>query len=46
MIQTSKKLGMQLMDDALYELYLTGKIDAEQALNFAQDDVTMERRLF
>lgn len=46
MIQTSKKMGMQLMDDALYELYLSGKIDAEQAINFAQDENLMERRLF
>ncbi len=46
MIQTSKKMGMQLMDDALYELYLSGKIDADQAINFAQDENQMERRLF
>lgn len=45
-IQTNKKLGMQVMDDAIYELYLKRRIDAEKALTFAQDPVTMEKRLF
>lgn len=45
-IQTSKKLGMQTMDDAIYELYLKRKIDADKAINFAQDPTALERKLF
>lgn len=45
-IQTGKKIGMQTMDDAIYELYLKKKIDADKAINFAQDPVALERRLF
>lgn len=43
-IQTNKKLGMQTMDDAIYELYLRGKIKREQAIAYAQDAPTMERK--
>ena len=45
MMQTSKKLGMQTMDDALYDLYMSGHISAESALNYAQDIQVMTRRL-
>lgn len=45
-LQTNKKLGMQTMDDAIYELYLQNKIDAKRALRFAQDPVTLEKRLY
>ncbi len=45
-IQTNKKLGMQTMDDAIYDLYLKRKINAEQAVLFAQDPLTLERKLF
>lgn len=45
MIQTNKKLGMQTMDDALYDLYMSGQISAESALNYAQDSQNMERKL-
>lgn len=45
-IQTSKKLGMQTMDDAIYDLYLKRKIDAERALTFAQDPSALERKLY
>lgn len=44
-MQTSKKLGMQTMDDALFDLYMGGQISAESALNYSQDSVTMERKL-
>lgn len=44
-IQTSKKLGMQTMDDAIYDLYLKRKISAEQMLEFAQDAIALERKL-
>lgn len=40
-MQTSKKLGMQTMDDALYELYLKGTISADDAVTYAQDPVQM-----
>lgn len=45
-IQTNKKLGMQTMDDAIFELYLKRKINPEQAVNFAQDPASIERKLF
>lgn len=45
-IQTNKKLGMQLMDDAIYELYLKGSISKEYAVAYAQDVLTMEKKLF
>ena len=44
-MQTSKKLGMQMMDDALFDLYISGQISAESALNYAQDSQNMERKL-
>lgn len=44
-IQTNRKLGMQTMDDAIFELYNSGKIGKEQAISFAQDMITMERKL-
>lgn len=46
MIQTNKKLGMQLMDDAIFELYLKRKIDADHALSYAVDPASLERRMF
>lgn len=46
MIQTSKKMGMQALDDAIFDLYRTGKIDAEQALNYSQDPSALEKRLY
>lgn len=45
-IQTNRKLGMQTMDEAIYNLYINKKIDAEQAIHFAQDQMAIERRLF
>ena len=45
-IQTSRKAGMQVMDDAIYDLYLKRKIDAEQALKYAQNPVALERKLY
>ena len=44
-IQTNKKLGMQTMDDSIFELYLKGSISKEQALAFSQDILTMERKI-
>lgn len=45
-IQTNKKFGMQTMDDAIYELYIKRQIDAEKAINFAQDPSAIERKLY
>jgi twitching motility protein PilT len=45
-IQTNKKMGMQTMDDAIYELYLKGSITREQALAFSGDIQTMEKKLY
>ena len=45
MMQTNKKLGMQTMDDALFDLYISGQISAESAINYAQDSQTMERKI-
>jgi twitching motility protein PilT len=45
-LQSSKKNGMKAMDDAIYELYLFGKITNEQALSFSMDVSAMEKRLF
>lgn len=44
-IQTNKALGMQTMDDALLDLVRFGKIHQEIAIKYAQDSISMERRL-
>ena len=44
-IQTSKKLGMQTMDDAIFDLYVKGDIDKENAVSYAQDSQIMEKRI-
>lgn len=46
LIQTSKKLGMQLMDDALYDLYMKHKINKDVALAYAQDLLTIQKRIY
>jgi pilus retraction protein PilT len=45
-IQTNKSLGMQTMDDAIFNLYFQGRISAEKAIAFAQDMTAMERKMF
>lgn len=45
-MQTSKKIGMQTMDDSIFELYLKHRIDAAHAVEFAQDAATMQQKLF
>lgn len=44
-IQTSKKLGMHTMDDAIFDLYMKGDIDKENAVSYAQDSQIMEKRI-
>ena len=45
-IQTNKKLGMQTMDDAIFELYLKGIVNRDQALALSQDHQTMEKKMY
>jgi len=44
-IENSKKLGMQTMDNAIYELYEKGLINSESAVNFSRDTATMSKNL-
>ena len=45
-VQTNRKQGMVLMDDAIYELYVKGIIRKEYALAYAQDQSFMEKKLY
>lgn len=45
-IQTSKKMGMQTMDDAIFELYQQLKISPDVAMEFAQEPEILKRKLF
>ena len=44
-MQTNRKLGMITMDEAIVQLYFEGKIDREQAIQFAQDPDSMENKI-
>ncbi len=44
-ILTNKKIGMQTMDDALFAMYVSGKISADDCLHYAQDISAMTHRL-
>ena len=44
-MQTSKRAGMQTMDDALYDLYMRKLIDADNAVTYAQDPVSMNKKV-
>lgn len=44
-MQTSRKEGMQLMDDAIYDLYLKSYIDSETAIKFAQEPTSMRQKV-
>lgn len=44
-IDTNRKSGMISMDNALYELYIQGKISADHAISFAQDNNAMQSRV-
>jgi len=44
-MQSEKKQGMMTMDDAIFELYIQGEIDREEALTYAQDISTLEKKL-
>ena len=44
-MQTSKRAGMQTMDDALYDLYMRKLIDSDNAVTYAQDPVSMNKKV-
>lgn len=44
-IQTNRQKGMITMDEAIMQLYQTGRIDRDRALQFALDPETMRNRL-
>lgn len=44
-MQTNKRAGMQTMDDALYDLYMRKLIDANNAVTYAQDPVSMNKKV-
>ena len=45
-MQTSKKFGMQTMDDALFDLYRKHRIDGAHALEFAQNYEEMQKKIY
>lgn len=44
-MQTGKKVGMQTMDDAIYNLFSKRLVTAEAAIEFAVDPVNMQTRV-
>jgi twitching motility protein PilT len=44
-IQTNRELGMETMDDAIFDLYRKDKISKEMAIHFAQNPLNLEQRL-
>ena len=45
-MQTSKKFGMQTMDDALFDLYMKHRIDGAHSLEFAQNYEEMQKKIY
>jgi twitching motility protein PilT len=45
MIQTSRRQGMITMDDAIFDLFTSHRIDAETAVSYAQDPSGMAKKL-
>lgn len=45
-MQTNRKMGMIVMDEAITQLYNTGKISKDMAIQFAQDPDAMANKLF
>ena len=45
-MQTNRKTGMIAMDEAIQQLYYSGAIDREMAIQFAQDPDGMEHKIF
>ena len=44
-MQTNRRAGMQTMDDALYDLYMRKLIDGDNAVTYAQDPVSMNKKV-
>lgn len=44
-LQTSRKEGMQTMDDAIYDLYMKSDISSETAISYAQDAADMQQKV-
>jgi Tfp pilus assembly pilus retraction ATPase PilT len=44
-MQTSRNVGMQRMDDALFDLSQAGRITQETAMTYAHEPKAMEPRL-
>lgn len=44
-LQTSRKAGMQTMDDAIFDLFVKGDISADTALLYAQNRADLAKRL-
>lgn len=44
-MQTSKRSGMQTMDDAIYDLFMRRVISPEEAVTYAQDPVAMNKKV-
>lgn len=44
-LQTSRKVGMQTMDDAIYDLYFSGVVSGETAMLFAQDRAALGKKI-
>lgn len=44
-LQTSRKEGMQTMDDAIYDLYMKSYISSETAVSYAQDQIGMKQKV-
>ena len=44
-LQTNRKMGMQTMDDAIYDLYITGAVSGDSALLFAQDRAALSKKI-
>ena len=45
-IQTSRNVGMVTMDDCLVDMYRNGQISKENALLYAQDQLSMKKNLY
>ena len=45
-IQTSRNVGMVTMDDCLVEMFRNGQISKDNALLYAQDQLTMKKNLY
>lgn len=44
-MQTNRKFGMVTMDDAISQLYFSGKIERDMAVQFAQDPDAMQNKI-